>query len=43
MKGKILFVGGTWDLNGGKSSKIVDCFAKYIKADVYNGGGTIMI
>lgn len=38
MKGKILFVGGTWDLNGGKSSKIVDCFAKYIKADVYNGG-----
>lgn len=38
MKGKILFVGGTWDLNGGKSSKIVAEFAKYIKADVYNGG-----
>lgn len=38
MKNKILFVGGTWDLNGGKSSKIVAEFAKFIKADVYNGG-----
>ncbi len=38
MENKILFVGGTWDLNGGKSSKIVAEFAKYIKADVYNGG-----
>lgn len=39
MENKILFVGGTWDLNGGKKSKIVDEFAKYIPNTlVYNGG-----
>lgn len=36
---KILFVGGNWDLNGGKESKIVNEFAKYLPdATVYNGG-----
>lgn len=39
MKNKILFVGGTWDLNGGKPSSIVNKFAKELKeAKVYNGG-----
>lgn len=39
MENKILFVGGNWDLNGGKISKIVDEFAKYLpNATVYNGG-----
>lgn len=36
---KILFVGGNWDLNGGKESKIVNEFAKYLPdATIYNGG-----
>ena len=36
---KILFVGGNWDLNGGKESKIVNEFAKYLPdATVFNGG-----
>lgn len=39
MESKILFVGGSWDLNGGKKSKIVDEFAKHLpNATVYNGG-----
>lgn len=39
MENKILFVGGNWDLNGGKESKIVDEFAKYLpNVIVYNGG-----
>ena len=39
MENKILFVGGSWDLNGGKKSKIVDEFAKHLaNATVYNGG-----
>lgn len=39
MKDKILFVGGNWDLNGGKKSKIVDEFSKYLpNTTVYNGG-----
>ena len=39
MESKILFVGGNWDSNGGKSSRVVDEFAKYLpNADVYNGG-----
>ncbi len=39
MENKILFVGGNWDLNGGKKSKIVDEFAKYLSnATIYNGG-----
>ena len=39
MKDKILFVGGTWDLDGGKPSKIVDKFAKELgNVDLYNGG-----
>ena len=39
MKDKILFVGGNWDLNGGKKSKIVDEFSKHLpNATVYNGG-----
>lgn len=39
MENKILFVGGNWDLNEGKRSKIVDEFAKYLpNATVYNGG-----
>ncbi len=36
---KILFVGGNWDLEGGKQSKIVNEFAKYLSgATVFNGG-----
>ena len=39
MKDKILFVGGNWDLNGGKKSKIVDEFSKHLpNTTVYNGG-----
>ena len=39
MENKILFVGGNWDLNGGRKSKVVDEFAKYLpNATVYNGG-----
>ena len=39
MESKILFVGGSWNLNGGKKSKIVDEFAKHLpNATVYNGG-----
>lgn len=39
MKDKILFVGGTWDLKGGRKSSIVEKFANYLKkAKVYNGG-----
>lgn len=39
MKNKILFVGGNWDLNEGKESKIVNEFAQYLPdAIVYNGG-----
>ena len=39
MKDNILFVGGNWDLNGGKESKIVNEFAKYLpNVTVYNGG-----
>lgn len=40
MKDKILFVGGTWNLNGGRSFKVIDKFRKYLdNADFYNGGG----
>lgn len=39
MKNRILFVGGDWNLTGGKESKIVNEFKKYLKdATVYNGG-----
>ena len=39
MENKILFVGGTWDLNNGKSSKIVNEFAKYLpNVTLFNGG-----
>ncbi len=39
MENKILFVGGNWDLNGGKESKMVNEFSKYLSnATVYNGG-----
>ena len=39
MEDKILLVGGNWDLNGGKKSKIVDEFAKHLpNVTVYNGG-----
>lgn len=39
MESKILFVGGDWDLTGGKESRIVNEFAKYLpNATVYNGG-----
>ena len=39
MESKILFVGGNWDLNGGKESKMVNEFVKYLpNATVYNGG-----
>lgn len=39
MENKILFVGGNWDLNGGKQSKIVNKFANYLPdATVFNGG-----
>lgn len=40
MKDKILFVGGTWNLNGGRSFKVIDEFRKYLdNADFYNVGG----
>ena len=36
---KILFVGGNWDLEGGKQSKIINEFAKNLPdATVFNGG-----
>lgn len=39
MKDKILFVDGTWNLNGGRSFKVIDEFRKYLdNADFYNGG-----
>ena len=39
MKDKILFVGGDWNLEGGKSSKMINKFAKYLpEATVFNGG-----
>jgi len=39
MENKILFVGGTWDLNGGKESKLVDKFSSYLdNVTLYNGG-----
>ena len=39
MENKILYVGGNWNLNGGKESKIVNEFAKYLpNVTVYNGG-----
>ena len=39
MKDKILFVGGTWNLNGGRSFKVIDEFRKYLdNADFYNEG-----
>ncbi len=39
MKNKILFVGGTWNNEGGKPSKIVELFSKELKnIDLYNGG-----
>lgn len=39
MENKTLFVGGNWDLNGGRKSKIVDEFAKYLKdVTIFNGG-----
>ena len=39
MKDKILFVGGTWNLNGGRRFKVIDEFRKYLdNADFYNRG-----
>ena len=39
MENKILFVGGNWDLTGGRQSKIVNEFAKYLpNTTVFNGG-----
>lgn len=39
MKDKILFVGGDWDLNGGRPSSIVNKFAAELtETKVYNGG-----
>lgn len=39
MKSKTLFVGGTWDLNGGKESHIVNKFAKELgDIELFNGG-----
>ena len=39
MKNKILFVGGTWNNEGGKPSKIVELFSKELEnIDLYNGG-----
>lgn len=39
MNSRILFVGGNWDLNGGRKSKIVEEFAKFLpNVMVYNGG-----
>ena len=38
MKDKILFVGGTWNLNGDRSFKVIDKFRKYLdNAGFYNG------
>ena len=31
MDKRVLFVGGTWDLNGGKKSKLVDSFSEEIE------------
>ncbi len=43
MKDKILFVGGTWNLNVGRSFKVIDEFRKYLdNADFYNGGVIVM-
>lgn len=39
MNSRILFVGGNWDLNDGRKSKIVEEFAKFLpNVAVYNGG-----
>ena len=39
MDKRVLFVGGTWDLNGGKKSKLVDSFSEEIEnVTIYNGG-----
>lgn len=39
MNSRILFVGGNWDLNGGRKSKIVEEFANFLpNVTVYNGG-----
>lgn len=39
MNSRILFVVGNWDLNGGRKSKIVEEFAKFLpNVTVYNGG-----
>ena len=39
MDSKILFVGGSWNLDGGKKSKIVDTFASSLdNVTLYNGG-----
>ena len=39
MNSRILFVGGNWNLNGGRKSKIVEEFAKFLpNVTVYNGG-----
>lgn len=39
MKNKILFVGGTWNNEGGRPSKIVELFSKELKnIDLFNGG-----
>ena len=39
MKNKILLVGGTWDLNGGRESNLINKFVKELKeASIYNGG-----
>ena len=39
MNSRILFVGGNWDLNGGRKSKIVEEVAKFLpNVTVYNGG-----
>ena len=39
MDKRVLFVGGTWDLNGGKKSKLVNSFSEEIEnVTIYNGG-----
>ena len=39
MENRILFVGGTWNLEGGKKSKLVDKFSSYLdNVTLYNGG-----
>ena len=39
MDKRVLFVGGTWDLNGGKKSKLVDSFSEEIEnVTIHNGG-----